>query len=215
MFWGPGAEKCEKAPRSRLFAPKRTFRAKVAFGWKSAFWAQKAIFGDSGGISPNLEWEFIWFGAFCGFWVFRDAEIDFSWKILHFHVNFIKKWILCLFTTFRAASRKTPSDFATPLMLFVELWSRIKVPRRKSKFHVNGDFTENGAFLVEFHQNGGSGVIFTLSAPRARKHTNSLSHLELFEVPWEPKWSFLLNSTKFSGKSTFYPQSDILHILAF
>ena len=126
MFWAPGAEKCEKAPQSRLFAPKRTFRAKVAFGRKSAFRAQKGILGDSGGISIYLTVYFIRVRAFCGFWDFRDAEMEFMWKYSRLHVIFMEKWILCLFTTFRAASRKTPSDFATPLMLFSLEW---RVPR--------------------------------------------------------------------------------------
>ena len=52
-------------------------------------------------------------------------------------------------------------------------------------------------------------MIFTLSAPRARKHINPLSYLEPSEVPWEPEWSISLNFTKFNGKSTFHPQSDI------
>ena len=121
VFWGPGPEKCEKAPKSCLFAPKRTFGPEVAFLRKSAFRGPKLILGDSGGIPPNLSKELLLFRAFSGFGRFRDAKITFSWKFSRFHVIFIKKWILCHFTTFRAASWKTPSDFATPLMVSITI----------------------------------------------------------------------------------------------
>ena len=45
MFWAPVPEKCENASQSRLFAPKHTFRAKVAFERKSAFLGPKGDFG--------------------------------------------------------------------------------------------------------------------------------------------------------------------------
>ena len=84
VFWGPGPEKREKAPQSRLFAPKRTFGPEVAFLRKSAFRGQKSIFGDSGGISLNLSKELLLFRAFSGFGRFRDAKIQFLWKRLRF-----------------------------------------------------------------------------------------------------------------------------------
>ena len=56
----------------------RTFGPKVAFLRKSAFWGQKSILGDSGGISTNLSKEFLLFRAFSGFGRFRDAKFQFS-----------------------------------------------------------------------------------------------------------------------------------------
>ena len=114
MFGAPGAEKCENDPQvtfSRqitLFAPKSPLGKKCVLDLKGDF-------GESGGISTNLTLYFIRVRAFCGFWVSRDAK----WILMSistFHVIFMKSK-LYVFTTFRAASRKTPSDFATPLML--------------------------------------------------------------------------------------------------
>ena len=70
--------------------------------------------------------------------------------------------------------------------------------------HFMWNFTKMEVFLV----------ILALFAPRARNPTYLLSYLELFEVPWEPKWWFSPNSTHFSGKSTSDPQSDISHIFS-
>ena len=77
MFWGPGPEKCEKAQKGCIFAPKHTFHPEVAFLRKSTFRSQKSILGDSGGISPNLSKEFLLFRVFPGFGRFRDAKIIF------------------------------------------------------------------------------------------------------------------------------------------
>ena len=48
---------------------------------------------------------------------------------------------LCIFTTFRVASQKTPSDFATPLMVF-NVFSRLRktlISLRNSNDFTRGD----------------------------------------------------------------------------
>ena len=57
-------------------------------------------------------------------------------------------------------------------------------------------------------------VILALFAPRARKHTESFSYFELFEVPWESKLWFSLIFIPFSEQQTFYSRSYICNILA-
>ena len=147
MFWVPVAEECENATQSRLFAPKRTFHAKVAFGWKSAFWAQKVIFGDSGGISTKLDKEFIGFRAFCGFWGFGNAKMEFLWKISHFHVIFMKKVNFMSFCNFSRRVTKITLGFCHPSNGFLPI---LCDPLRNAKGRIEITYFSE---MATFYQN--------------------------------------------------------------
>ena len=115
-FEPPGRKSAKKHPKvafsrqSALFAPKSPLGEKVRFGPKRRFWVIRVEFGP------------IWSGNSYGFVHFADFgfSVTQKWNFyenLHISRNFHEKVNFMSSTTFRAASRKTPSDFAIPLML--------------------------------------------------------------------------------------------------
>ena len=78
---------------------------------------------------------------------------------------------------------------AIEVTILVQLWCFINFP----------SFSWKLMFLSDFS---------TFRAPCTKTY-KILVILNAFQVPWEPKWWFSLNSTLFGGKSTFHPRIDI------
>ena len=133
-------------------------------------------------------------------------------NISTFSCNFHGKSEFYVFYNFSRRVTKNTLGFCHPSNAFQP---QTKLPRGSLIFYPQnafwGDFIDISPKWHHFHQNGGFGVILALSAPRARKHINSLSYLELFEVPWEPKWSFSPNSTHFHENRWNSPKISHFH----